>query len=143
MNSITYKMGNYHDKLRLAGVAEVAVNSVKKNKNHPGKQHSHTNIKKPKRAEVNFLPNFPIGEADTTLGKMRLQIVNEMMKTDKDLQLIAKLKQSTFALRRKEVVTGNLPLTEILERWPALKMESQVRLNPYENKVVGYRHKDK
>ncbi|CAL8319891.1 unnamed protein product [Lota lota] len=34
--------------------------------------------------------------------------------------------QTTFALRRKEVINDDLPVGEILERWPALKMESQV-----------------
>ena len=42
--------------------------------------------------------------------------------TDKDLHLIAKLMQTTFALRRKEVINDNLPLGDIQERWPALKI---------------------
>ncbi|KAL1268069.1 hypothetical protein QQF64_033432 [Cirrhinus molitorella] len=33
---------------------------------------------------------------------------------------------STFALRRKEIVCNELPVNEILERWPALKLESQI-----------------
>ncbi|KAM6992716.1 uncharacterized protein LKV04_008681 isoform 2-T2 [Tautogolabrus adspersus] len=48
------------------------------------------------------------------------------MKTDKNLPLIAKLMQTTFSLRRKEVINDDLPVGEILERWPALKMESQM-----------------
>ena len=42
--------------------------------------------------------------------------------TDKDLPLIAKLMQTTFALRRKEVINDNLPLGDIQERSPALKI---------------------
>ncbi|RVE76323.1 hypothetical protein OJAV_G00008470 [Oryzias javanicus] len=34
--------------------------------------------------------------------------------------------QSTFALRRKEIISDDLPVADILERWPALKMESQI-----------------
>ncbi|XP_072558006.1 uncharacterized protein [Paramormyrops kingsleyae] len=34
--------------------------------------------------------------------------------------------QTTFALRRKKVIGDELPVGEILDRWPALKMESQI-----------------
>ncbi|KAK1898508.1 Vacuolar protein sorting-associated protein 13B [Dissostichus eleginoides] len=34
--------------------------------------------------------------------------------------------QTTFALRRNEIINDELPVGEILERWPALKMESKV-----------------
>ncbi|XP_033973105.1 uncharacterized protein LOC117472060 [Trematomus bernacchii] len=34
--------------------------------------------------------------------------------------------QTTFALRRNEIINDELPVGEILERWPALKMESQI-----------------
>ncbi|KAK0142163.1 hypothetical protein N1851_020146 [Merluccius polli] len=45
---------------------------------------------------------------------------------DQNLPLIAQLMQTTFALRRKEVINDDLPVGEILERWPALKVESQI-----------------
>uniref|UniRef100_A0A3Q3FGL7 Uncharacterized protein n=1 Tax=Labrus bergylta TaxID=56723 RepID=A0A3Q3FGL7_9LABR len=63
--------------------------------------------------KVNFLPNFPKGEDGSSLERQRLQIVDELM-------------QTTFSLRRKEVINDDLPVGEILERWPALKMESQI-----------------
>ncbi|KAK1891074.1 putative tyrosine-protein kinase Wsck [Dissostichus eleginoides] len=34
--------------------------------------------------------------------------------------------QTTLALRRHEIINDELPVGEILERWPALKMESQI-----------------
>ncbi|KAF4111614.1 hypothetical protein G5714_008645 [Onychostoma macrolepis] len=34
--------------------------------------------------------------------------------------------QMTFALRRKEIITSPSPVKEILGRWPALRLESQV-----------------
>ncbi|XP_033982173.1 uncharacterized protein LOC117479353 [Trematomus bernacchii] len=34
--------------------------------------------------------------------------------------------RTTFALRRNEIINDELPVGEILERWPALKMESQI-----------------
>lgn len=127
-NSLKFKMGNYRTKLSRAGFREVAVNSGKRSRNNPDKQAPHTNIKRPKRAEVNFLPNFPRGVDGASLERLRLQIVDEVKMTDKNLPLIAKLMQTTFALRRKEVINDDLPVGEILERWPALKVESQVKI---------------
>ena len=125
-NSLKFKMGNYRSKLSRAGIFEVAVNSGKRSRNNPDRQAPHANIKRPKRAEVNFLPNFPRGEDAASLEQLRLQIVDEVKRSDKNLLLIGKLMQTTFALRRKEVINDEPPVGEILERWPALKIESQV-----------------
>ncbi len=61
-NSIKYKMGNYCSKLRQAGSVDVAVNQRKRKGQAPQR-----NLKKPKRCEVNFLPNFPDGEDETSM----------------------------------------------------------------------------
>uniref|UniRef100_A0A3P8SW13 PB1 domain-containing protein n=1 Tax=Amphiprion percula TaxID=161767 RepID=A0A3P8SW13_AMPPE len=74
------------------------------------------------KLKVNFLPNYPRGEDTTSLEQLRLQIVDEVKMSDKNLVHITKLMQTTFALRRKEVVNDDLPVAEILERWPALKI---------------------
>uniref|UniRef100_A0A8D3D275 PB1 domain-containing protein n=1 Tax=Scophthalmus maximus TaxID=52904 RepID=A0A8D3D275_SCOMX len=126
LKDLKFKMGNYRSKSTRAGFHEVAGNSGKRSRNNPDRQPPHTNIKRPKRAEVNFLPNFPRGEDGASLEQFRLQIVDEVQRSDKNLTLIAKLMQTTFALRRKEVINEDLPVGEILERWPALKIESQV-----------------
>ena len=68
-NSLKFKMGNYRTKLSRAGFHEVAVNSGKRSRNNPDKQAPHTNIK---RAEANFLPNFPRGEDGASLEQLRL-----------------------------------------------------------------------
>lgn len=127
-NSLKFKMGNFRTKLSRAGYSEVAVNSGKRSRNNLDKQSSHSNIKRPKRAEVNFLPNFPKGENLESMEQIRLQIADEVKMTDKSLPRIASLMQTTFALRRKEIVSDELPVGEILERWPALTLESQVRI---------------
>lgn len=126
-NSLKWKMASLRTKLSRVGYEEVAVNTGKRSKNNPDKESPHSNIKRPHRQEVNFLPNFPRGEDAASLEGRRLQIVDEMKKTDKNLPLIGKLMQSTLALRRKEVITDGPPVSEILERWPALKLESQVK----------------
>lgn len=71
-------MGNYRTKLGQAGFHEVAVNSGKRSRNNPDKQALHTNIKRPKRAEVDFLPNFPRGKDAARLEQLRQQIVDEI-----------------------------------------------------------------
>lgn len=129
-NSLKFKMGNYRAKLSRAGFQEVAVNSGKRSRNDPNKQSPHTDIKRPKKAEVNFLLNFPRGEDAVSLEQLRLQIVNEVKKSEKNHILITKLMHTTYALQRKEIISDDLPVGEILDRWPALKLESQVRMFP-------------
>ncbi|XP_056099457.1 uncharacterized protein LOC130105545 [Rhinichthys klamathensis goyatoka] len=121
-------MGNYRTKLSRSGCEEVAVNSGKRSQNNPESESPHSNIKRARRAEVNYLPNFPKGESAESLEQQRLQIVEEVSKTERSLGLIEKLMQSTFALRRKQIVVDNpsQPVKEFLEKWPALRLESQI-----------------
>ncbi|KAI4811340.1 hypothetical protein KUCAC02_014250, partial [Chaenocephalus aceratus] len=118
-------MGNYRTKLARSGCVEVAVNAGKKSINNPDKDHPHSKIKRARRAEVNYLPNFPRGENQTSLEEMRIQILQEVEKSEKNLILIEKLMQMTFALRRQEIVQENPLVRDFLEKWPALRMESQ------------------
>lgn len=124
--SLGFKMGNYRQKLARSGCAEVSVNAGKRSKNNPDNEHPHSNIKRARRAEVNFLPNFPRGENQATLENMRLEIIKEVEKTEKNLVWIDKLMQTTFALRRQDIVKSELPVRDLLNSWPALRMESQV-----------------
>nr|XP_033966994.1 uncharacterized protein LOC117467466 [Pseudochaenichthys georgianus] len=123
---LKFKMGNYRTKLARSGCVEVAVNAGKKSINNPDKDHPHSKIKRARRAEVNYLPNFPRGENQTSLEEMRIQILQEVEKSEKNLILIEKLMQMTFALRRQEIVQENPLVRDFLEKWPALRMESQV-----------------
>ena len=93
-NSLKWKMGNYRTKLSRAGLQEVAVNSGKRSRNNPDRESPHTNIKRPQREEVNFLPNFPRGEDAASLEQQRLQIADEVQKTERNLPLIGKLMQT-------------------------------------------------
>ncbi|KAI4814508.1 hypothetical protein KUCAC02_003700 [Chaenocephalus aceratus] len=122
---LKFKMGNYRTKLARSGCVEVAVNAGKRSINNPDKDHPHSKIKRARRAEVNYLPNFPRGENQTSLEEMRIQILQEVEKSEKNLILIEKLMQMTFALRRQEIVQENPLVRDFLEKWPALRMESQ------------------
>uniref|UniRef100_A0A8C4RGG2 Uncharacterized protein n=1 Tax=Erpetoichthys calabaricus TaxID=27687 RepID=A0A8C4RGG2_ERPCA len=66
-NSLLFKMGNYRNKMRRAGCIGVSVNAGKRSQNNPDNESPNSGIKRPKRAEVNFLPNFPKGENSTSL----------------------------------------------------------------------------
>uniref|UniRef100_A0A3Q3NBK1 PB1 domain-containing protein n=1 Tax=Mastacembelus armatus TaxID=205130 RepID=A0A3Q3NBK1_9TELE len=96
-NSLKFKMGNYRAKLSRAGFHEVAVNSGKRSRNNPDEQAPHTNIKRPKKAEVNFLPNFPRGQDAASLEQFRVQIADEVKMSEKNLPWITKLMQMTFS----------------------------------------------
>lgn len=123
-NSLRFKMGNYRTTLSRAGIKDVAVNAGKRSRINPEGPSSRANIKRPKRGEVNFLPNYPAGESKDTLETMRLEMVEQFKKTspERDMILIYLHMQHTFALRR----FCTPPIAEIKERWPALFCEAQV-----------------
>ncbi|XP_062847746.1 uncharacterized protein LOC134310155 [Trichomycterus rosablanca] len=123
---LTHKMGNYRTIMAKSGCAEVAVNTGRRSKNNPDSAHPHSNIKKARRSEINFLPNFPKGENQTSLEQMRLQVMEESEKMEINQMFIEKCMQTTFALRRQEIVKGDLLVKDLLIRWPALQTESQV-----------------
>ncbi|KAK9539536.1 hypothetical protein VZT92_004636 [Zoarces viviparus] len=49
-----------------------------------------------------------------------------MKKKKRDRKMMDALMESTFALRRKEIVGGEPPVSEIEDRWPALFSERQI-----------------
>ena len=112
--------------MRRAGCQEVAVNAGKRSRKKPENEPSHSNIKRPKRAEVNFLPNFPQGENPSSLDLLRQAIVEEVKKTERNLPLISKMMQNTFALRRQTIVMTSPAVKELMDLWPALHMQSEV-----------------
>uniref|UniRef100_A0A672TC51 Uncharacterized protein n=1 Tax=Sinocyclocheilus grahami TaxID=75366 RepID=A0A672TC51_SINGR len=102
--SIKYKMANYRTKLRGFGIPEVTCNALKHK--HPDDRKSAKNVKKPRRAEVNYLPSYPVGEDEKTLEKEREELVSEFKKNNE--RMIKEKMNKTF------------------ERWPALFQPSQV-----------------
>uniref|UniRef100_A0A668UQS2 Uncharacterized protein n=1 Tax=Oreochromis aureus TaxID=47969 RepID=A0A668UQS2_OREAU len=126
--SLKFKMGNYRTKLARSGCVEVSVNAGRRSVNNPEREHPHSNIKRARRAEVNYLPNFPRGEDQVSLEDMRVQIKNEVEKTEPNKVMIEKLMQTTFALRRHEIVQDSPMVKNFLEKWPALRFDSQVSI---------------
>lgn len=120
-------MGNYRTKIRRAG-CQVTVNAEKEAVKTLRMNH-HTNIKRSKCAKVNFLPNFPQGENPASLEHLRQAVVEEVKKMERNLPLISKMMQSTFAIRRQIIVVLLMvcpPVKEIMDLWPALHIQSEV-----------------
>ncbi|KAF7641192.1 hypothetical protein LDENG_00289590 [Lucifuga dentata] len=67
--SLKHKMGNYHTKLRSMGCPELSINSIKNRQRD--KCTSPNQVKKPRRAEVSFCPDYPAGETTESLKKER------------------------------------------------------------------------
>lgn len=124
MYSLKYKMGNYRSKLRNLGFPEVTCNSLKNKR--PGERKPAQNVKKARKGEVMYLPHYPSGESTERQEAQRLTILSELKKRER--VTVSELMSNTFAHRRHDVVSLQLSIREIQERWPALFDMSQVRL---------------
>lgn len=122
MHRLKHKMGNYRTKLRNLGFPDVTCNSLKNKR--PGERKPAQNIKKARKGEVVYLPLYPSGESMEEQEQQRLQILSELKKRD-GTTTIKQLMSNTLAHRRHDVVTLQLSIKEIKERWPALFDESQ------------------
>lgn len=86
---------------------------------------SQNQEKKPKKAEVNFCPDYPAGETKESLKKEREALTLEVKKKNNH-QLINIKMEKTFAHRRREVIEDMPFIAEFKDRWPALFCENQV-----------------
>lgn len=123
-DSIKFKLGNYRSKLRAAGCNEVSVN--RKRGREDDSDTSRFTLKKPRRGEVNFVPQHPETYDDDTLEEQRCILVDEMKKKGKDMPLIKQKMDLTFSLRRKEIVELQPLVMEVQLRWPALFLEDEI-----------------
>lgn len=130
-NSLKLKMGNYRTKMRQLGRLDVTVNGGKRERYTINGDPPNKDIKKPRKGEINFLPDYPEGMDDHNLEGARQVLVNEMMKTKPNGSLVKKEMDVTFALRRKEVVKDKPAISQMVHRWPALFTESQVCMNVF------------
>nr|XP_023674297.1 uncharacterized protein LOC111847394 [Paramormyrops kingsleyae] len=125
-NSLKYKMANYRSKLRQSGCLDVVVNAGKRTCHSTPGEPANKTLKKAKKGELNYMPNFPEGIDQTGLEYAREVLVEEMQKRTPNGQLVKEKMDLTFALRRKEVVGSKPAISLMVERWPALFTEDQV-----------------
>lgn len=121
--SLKYKMANYRTRLRNIGCPELDINSVKEKRGSTSQGPNQ--VKKPRKAEVNYCPDYPVGETKETLEEERKALTLEVKKKNNQ-QLIKKKMERTFAYRRQEVITDVPFIAEFKTRWPALFSESEV-----------------
>ncbi|XP_036951014.1 uncharacterized protein LOC119017923 isoform X3 [Acanthopagrus latus] len=123
---IKYKMGNYRAKLRgrQLAIPELEVNTLKKR--CINEEGSPKGIKRAKKAEVNYLPPLPLGETEETLENERLDLLKEIKKKNNGKIINEKMEKS-FALRRKEVVNDCPTVQDLMERWPGLFSQTQIK----------------
>ena len=116
-------MANYRTKLRGYGVPEVMCNALKRKS--PADQKSAKNVKKPRKAEVNYLPPYPAGEDEESQEHERIQLLTEVRKRDNN-KIIKEKMAKTFAHRRNDIVNQSPTIEDIKARWPALFEASNV-----------------
>lgn len=119
---IKIKMMNFRTKLGRAGHPEVIVNSLKHKQKGQGKPAA--NIKKPRKAEVNFCPNHPRGETPDSLEAERAALLTEVKKQNNETVIKEKMHR-TFSYRRQEILQEPM-ITEVRNRWPALFQVGEV-----------------
>lgn len=117
-------MANYRTGLRSIGCPELSINAVKEKRG--AMSHGPNQVKKPRKAEVNYCPDYPAGETKESLEEERKALILEVKKKNNQ-QLIKSKMERTFAYRRQEVIKDMPFIVEFKNRWPALFSESQVK----------------
>lgn len=118
--SLKFKMGNFRQKLRVAGCSELRVNA------RSSGGTSSKKLKRAKKSEVAFLPDFAVGTTQSDYDMERSVMASQVKKRKFDWKQIDEMMNNTFPLRRKEIVEDEPPVAEIKDRWPALFYERQV-----------------
>uniref|UniRef100_A0A803K3W8 Uncharacterized protein n=1 Tax=Xenopus tropicalis TaxID=8364 RepID=A0A803K3W8_XENTR len=124
--SLKYKMGNFRSKLRNQKLdfPELEVNSLKTKQ--PNDRVPSKNVKKPKKAELNYLPPHPHGESFESLENEQKALLDEVKKKNNQRVIVEKMSK-TFSYRRHEVVNLTPPIKDLQQRWPALFTEAQIK----------------
>lgn len=98
--SLKYKCGNYRTKWKELGSPELLVNSL--SHKSEGELRATKNVRKPKRAEVNYLPSHPHDETDDTLENLRLDLIAACQRKD-CARSINDMMARTYSLRKEQI----------------------------------------
>ena len=122
VNSLTYKMGAYRSTMRKYGSKELKLNSDRRSFHHnlnPEALPPAKAIKKARRGEVNWQPDYPDGEDDTSMENHRQTMISEMKHARPNCQLLSRLMALTYARRRMDV-NAQMSVETVKDSWPAL-----------------------
>ncbi len=86
---------------------------------HKGQGKAASNIKKPKKAEVNFLPCLPKGETAESMEMEIIALLTEVKNKNNEAVVKEKMRL-TFSYRRQELVEDLPMVSDLQSRWPAL-----------------------
>ncbi|XP_063066756.1 uncharacterized protein LOC134458384 [Engraulis encrasicolus] len=114
--SLRSKIANYRQKLRNAGCREMAVNTGSR----------QGSLKRPKRSELNFLPDHAVGSNEEELERERAWMEEEVKRKNVSFTVLKEKMETTFSLRRKEIVQDQPLVKSIKGRWPGLFFEQEV-----------------
>lgn len=81
-------------------------------------------MKEPRRAEVNYCPDYPTGQTKASLEEERLALLAEVQKNNNQ-QVVKEKMERTFAYRRHEVIEDKPFIADFKRRWPALFSERE------------------
>lgn len=117
-------MANYRTILKAHGTsAELSLNSFKSKSqedSYPAK-----NLKRPRRAELNYFPPLPNGERPESLELERVSLLSELHIRN-NRQTVKERMAKTFGYRRQEIVHEQARIANVVERWPALFQMEEV-----------------
>ena len=128
LNSITYKMAAYRQVMRKLGRLDVEINGNRRcitTQRNMSALPPAKGIKKARRGEVNWQPDLPDGEDETSLEQHRMSMITEMKKARPDATMLSKLMVFTYAQRRLDI-NSQVPVSALQERWPALFRHAEV-----------------
>ncbi|XP_069581897.1 uncharacterized protein [Brachyistius frenatus] len=108
--SLRYKCVNYRSKLKAHGNPELMRNTSKHKLD--GDKKPAKNIKRPRKSEVNYLP-------DDSPERVRLELI-ATSRTKDNAQVLKDMMSRTDSCRRREVVGQSVQVAEFKERWPVL-----------------------
>ena len=116
----------------LRGEAEcdvLAVKLTKKNKSNDNNNEQEMKIKKPKKGEINWQPNFPEGEDDASIARHKTYMKKESAKDSRyqNKESIELKMQATYAARRT-FINSQCTVQELLNEYPCLFTPSQFKL---------------
>lgn len=69
---------------------------------------------------TSVIPAIPEGETDETYAMQKKRISDQWKKNKKDRSLLRNLMISTYPMRRREIITMNLRVWQVLEAFPPL-----------------------
>ena len=116
-------MANYYTRLRNIGCQELTINTVKEKLSAMGPGPNQ--VKKPRKAEVNFCPSYLADETKESLVEEREAIVLEIKKKN-NKQLIKRKMEKKIVYRKQEIIKDMPFIAEVKTRWPALFSETEV-----------------